>query len=88
MTKKAKAVPGRKKLSFHRTSWLVLHNGDQERWSRRHGIERFSYPCSDCGMVLTTTIPFASGEMRGLVAPKCVCGNEGTPYCIVGIPGL
>lgn len=85
-----KVVPGQKKPSFHRTSWLVLHNGDPERWARRHAIEPFSHPCSDCGAELMTTIPFMVrySEMRGLVAQKCVCGNEGTPYCIVGIPGL
>lgn len=85
MTKQVKAVSGRKKPSFHRTSWLVLHNGDPALWARRHGLEPFSHPCRDCGIVLTTTVPFAAGEMRGLVAPRCACGNEGTPYCIVGV---
>lgn len=76
----------RKGPSFHRSTWLFLHGGSAERWARRHDIEPFSWPCHDCGAQLTTTIPFAipNSKMRGLVAPKCECGNEGTPYCIVG----
>lgn len=92
MAKQTKAVPGigRKKQSLHRSNWLIVHGGNTWQWEQRHGLERFTHPCVACGAQLTTTIPFVirDSPMRGLVAPKCACGNERTPYCIVGLPGL
>jgi hypothetical protein len=32
-----------------------------------------------CGAMLTTTIPFAQGTLRGLQAPPCVCGYHREP---------
>jgi hypothetical protein len=69
-----------------RSRVLVIHGQDPEAWAERYGIEPFSYPCSDCGKDLTTTVPFALGELRGLFAPACSCGNEQTPYCVVRDP--
>lgn len=58
-----------------------------EAWSRRYGVDAFSHPCSECGRMTTTTIPFAQGDLRGLQAPRCECGNERTPYGLVRVGG-
>jgi hypothetical protein len=54
-----------------------------EAWADRYGIEVFSHPCIECGRVLTTSIPFAQGQLRGLQAPPCECGHTQTPYGLV-----
>lgn len=66
-------------------SFLVLHGGDPERWARRHGIEPLTTPCEACGSPKTTTIPIARGELRGLLAPRCGCGDPSDTYCVVGL---
>lgn len=55
---------------------------DPDRWARRHGLEPWSCPCERCGTVLTTTVPFAWGCWRGLVAPLCACGHTRPPFCV------
>lgn len=55
---------------------------DPDRWARRHGLEPWSCPCERCGTVLTTTVPFAWGCWRGLVAPLCACGHPRPPFCV------
>ena len=57
-----------------------------EAWAKRYGIEVFSHPCFECGRVLTIAIPFAQGQLRGLQAPPCACGNERTPFGLVRDP--
>lgn len=52
----------------------------------RYGLTPFTAPCQECGERLTTTIPIAYGTLRGLRAPRCVCGNERTPYAVVRDP--
>lgn len=56
-------------------------------FTRRHDLQPFTAPCSDCGTPLTTSIPFARGLLRGLRAPTCSCGNTRTPYCLVAASG-
>jgi hypothetical protein len=65
---------------------LIVHGATAEEWTERYGVEPFSHPCSRCGRVLSTTVPFVQGTLRGLRAPACVCGNERTPYVIVRDP--
>lgn len=65
---------------------LFVYGVPAEKWAARYGVEAFSHPCSECGRVLTTTLPFAQGTFRGLQAPKCVCGNEKTPFGLVRDP--
>ena len=69
-----------------RSRFLVIHGADPQRWARRWDLEQYTRPCSRCGAMLTTSIPFASGTLRGLKAPPCECGNERTPYCVVRDP--
>ncbi len=69
-----------------RRAWLFVHGLDPAKWARRFGIEPFAYPCSLCGALLTTSLPFLVGALRGLVAPPCACGNELTPYAVVTDP--
>ena len=57
-----------------------------EEWTRRWGVEAFSYPCSECGRMCTTTIPFVQGSLRGLASPPCPCGNDRTPFGVVRDP--
>jgi len=68
---------------FNRARFLVAHGADPVVWAKRHGIESFSTPCCVCGAVQTTSLPFASGQLRGLVAPMCACGHPNPPYCVV-----
>lgn len=69
-----------------RDHFLLVHGQDPDAWARRYDIEPFTHPCWRCGASLTTALPFASGSLRGLVAPACACGNTLTPYCIVRDP--
>lgn len=71
-----------------RRRWLIAYGVDPVRWARRWGIEPFSYPCSLCGVELATTLPFVVGDLRGLVAPPCTCGNQRTPYAVILGEGL
>ncbi len=68
---------------LERERFLIVHGQSPERWADRWGIEPFSAECHVCDRLLTTTVPFACGTLRGLVAPECECGNELTPYCVV-----
>lgn len=68
---------------FNRSKFFVVHGISTERWCERHDLEPYTRPCGDCGAMLTTSIPFASGQLRGLLAPACSCGNVRTPYCVV-----
>lgn len=66
---------------------LIVHGVTAEAWAKRYSIEAFSYPCSECGAMATTSIPFAEGPFRGLQSPPCECGNEQTPYGLVRAHG-
>jgi hypothetical protein len=68
---------------LNRSRFLIIHGITTKSWCARHDLEPYTRPCSRCGAGLTTTIPFAVGQMRGLMAPVCSCGNENTPYCVV-----
>lgn len=52
---------------------LFVYGISAEAWARRYGIQPFSTPCQ-CGEILTTTLPFARGTLRGLQAPECKNG--------------
>lgn len=65
---------------------LYVHGTTVAEWTRRYGIEPFTYPCSECGRPCRTTIPFVQGTLRGLQSPPCECGNDRTPYAIVRDP--
>jgi lysyl-tRNA synthetase class I len=71
---------------INRNKCLRIFGVDVRRWAARYGLEPFSHPCSKCGKVLTTSIPFVCGSLRGLVAPTCKCGHTGTPYCVARDP--
>jgi hypothetical protein len=71
----------------NRSRFLRVLGMDPKRWCDRFGIAPFSQPCDSCGRTMTTSIPFACGTLRGLLAPACVCGNQYPPYCIVRAPG-
>mgnify|MGYP000927363090 CR=1 FL=1 len=63
--------------------FLTAHGVCPKAWAARHELLPFTHPCDECGEPLTTTLPFAQGQFRGLRAPECSCGNEQTPYCLV-----
>lgn len=65
---------------------LLIFGVSAARWTARYGVLPFSHPCLDCGRILTTTIPFVQGSLRGLQAPTCECGNEQTPFGLVRDP--
>lgn len=62
---------------------FIVYGVAAEQWATRYGLEAFSYPCSECGRMCTTSIPFAQGTLRGLQSPRCECGNEKTPFAMV-----
>jgi|SRR5688572_8121582 len=72
-----------------RSKWLIIHGADPEKWAKRYDIEPLSHPCYHCGVVQTTSIPFAAGTLRGLVALAHECHGvvRNPPYCIVGTMG-
>ena len=72
---------------MNRSRFLRVLGMDPKRWCDRFGIAPFSQPCDSCGRTMTTSIPFACGTLRGLLAPACVCGNQYPPYCVVRAPG-
>jgi hypothetical protein len=57
-----------------------------DEWAKRYGIEPFTTLCS-CGAEKVTSIPIASGKLRGLAAPRCLCGDPTNTYCIVAVDG-
>jgi hypothetical protein len=67
----------------NRKKFLVVHGADPKRWCERHDLEFYTRPCSDCGAPCTTSVPFASGQFRGLLSPQCACGNKNTPFVFV-----
>lgn len=70
-----------------RNRFVTLPGTDPVRWAARYGIRSYTGPCHACGAMLTTSLPFAHGSLRGLVAPPCACGNTSTPYCVVRVDG-
>lgn len=72
---------------MNKQTFLLLHNEDPVKWAERFQIEAFEIACKNCGETLKTTIPFFTKEYRGLISPKCNCGNGDTPYCLVKAPG-
>ncbi len=66
---------------------LVASGVNPEKWARRFGLEPFTCPCQGCGSPRTTSVPFATKTLRGLVAPACKCGEKFNPYCAQAAPG-
>ena len=67
-----------------RSRFMLVLGADPVKWAKRYDILPFTHPCSRCGAQTTTSIAFASGNCRGLIAPQCECGHPSPPYCIVG----
>lgn len=67
----------------NRQHFLKILGANPVTWAARYDLEPFRFPCSDCGQLLTTTVPFAYQQLRGLIAPDCSCGNKFPPYCVV-----
>ncbi len=75
------AVSGRRsKVMGHRDRFLRVMGIAPHTWASRYGLEIFSAPCPKCGRLLSTTVPFACGTLRGLMAPPCKCGCGDVPY--------
>lgn len=75
---------------FNRKKFLIIHGQDPVAWSKKYDLEPFTHPCYRCKATCSTTLPFASGNLRGLIAPACACGHPNPPYCVVnhfGAPG-
>lgn len=73
--------------AFDPTRFLIVHGVPTETWAKRWGLTPFEQPCFCCGRVLRTTEPIAQGEVRGLRAPFCECGDLFPPYCVVRADG-
>lgn len=70
-----------------RSTWFIAHGVDPVEWAARYGLDAFTAECYRCNAPCTTTLPFADGNLRGLVAPVCPCGHPTPPYCLVAIGG-
>jgi hypothetical protein len=70
----------------NRKRFLRVLGTTAEDWARRYEIIPVEHPCGVCGAPCKTTLPFAIGELRGLMSPPCKCGNKKTPYCLVRDP--
>jgi len=73
-------------LIASREKFLRIHGVTAEAWASRYGLEPSVYPCSECGAPCVMSVPFAVGQLRGLMCPPCACGNANTPYCLVRDP--
>jgi hypothetical protein len=65
---------------------FLVYGVSVAEWTKRYGVEPFSHPCYECGRVLSTSIPFVQGTLRGLQAPQCECGHPNPPYAMVRDP--
>lgn len=63
--------------------FLMVLGADAKEWATRYDIQPFSAPCEVCGATMTTSVPFVYSSLRGLRAPRCSCGSETMPYCVV-----
>jgi hypothetical protein len=68
---------------MNRDRFLLVLGANPTAWAARFEIEPFTAACRRCKRALTTSQPFAYGQLRGLLAPPCACGNKNTPYCVV-----
>ena len=66
---------------------FLMPQVEAESWAVRHSILPFETPCHACGAVKRTTIPIASGRLRGLAAEPCGCGDTSLTYCVVSVDG-
>jgi hypothetical protein len=67
-----------------RAKVLIVHGVTAEEWCERYDLEPHTRPCQRCGESRATSLPFAQGNLRGLIAPTCAaCQHFGTPYCVV-----
>lgn len=64
---------------LNRSRFLRVYGADPVSWAERYGLEPFTRPCVDCGAEMTTSVAFASGPARGLIAPPCPCGSSDCP---------
>lgn len=72
---------------LERENWVYVHGQDPVKWAKRWGIETQVVPCGGCSKPREMTVAFFSGELRGLVAPRCECDEELPPYCLVHAKG-
>jgi len=70
-----------------RSTFLLVLGADPERWAKRYGIAPFTAGCAGCEAPSTTSIPFAAGAHRGLIAPVCTCKHPTPPYALVRADG-
>lgn len=70
-------------MTLERLKFLRVLGADPVRWADRYGLLPFDAACDGCGSSVTTSVPFACGTLRGLLAPHCDCGNAFPPYCVV-----
>ena len=66
---------------------FLMPQVEAESWVARHNNLPFEAPCHECGAVKRTTIPIASGRLRGLAAEPCGCGDTSLTYCVVSVDG-
>lgn len=71
---------------FDPTHFLLIHGQDPKKWAARYGIDPCEYPCDYCKKIQKTTIPFACGQFRGLIAERCCDERQSPLYCFVRDP--
>ena len=64
----------------------MVYGANLSTWADRYGLKSFSVRCTVCKSFQIVGIPFIYGELRGLIAKECVCGNP-HPYRVVHSDG-
>lgn len=55
---------------------MILPTTDAETWAKQYGLLIDERPCAKCQQLITATIPFAEGKIRGLRSEEHGCGEE------------
>lgn len=69
-----------------RAKFLMIYGANLSNWASRYGLSPFSVRCTVCKSFQVVGIPFTYGELRGLIAKECACGNP-PPYRVVHFNG-
>ena len=63
-------------------TYMTLPNANLEEWCEKYDLEPFETVCVECGEKKVVNIPFVAKDrnVRGLVAPDCLCGSATFTY--------
>ncbi len=68
-----------------RERFIRVLGADPEKWAKCYTLTPATVECYSCAAPRTTSIPFFAGQLRGLIAPTCPCGDDRGPYCVTHV---